>query len=199
MELFETEERLKEIIFELLKGGVEKSINQIHREIAERKSTKVPHRLMLTGYLQALADLGILAEKHIPPAKVYSLSPTSRRDLYSAIRKIIEQKGYERGVEIYAYILHKLFKRPVLEEELLFGNFTDFSSLKAVGLSSEERKEIVQKMGRLKYSVVAEHAFLPTKNYDKEMVEVLSALILEDYGLKSLAFDKRTKQEKLVV
>lgn len=200
MELFETEEKLKDIILEILKNNAEKSINQIHRELAQRENTKSTHRLTITGYLQALADIGMLSEKRVPPAKVYSLSPTYRRDIYSALRRIIDQRGYEkeRAVEVYVYILHKIFKRPILEDELLFVNFTNFNTLKIISLSQEERREIVQRMKRMKYNVEADRAFLPNRNYEQEMLEILSALILEDYGVKMLSMERKTKQGKLV-
>ncbi|MEM3612134.1 MAG: hypothetical protein QW620_08455 [Thermoplasmata archaeon] len=200
MELFETEAKLKDIILEILRDNAEKSINQIHRELSQRQDAGSPHRLMVTGYLQALADMGLLSEKRVPPAKVYTLSPTYRRDIYTTLRRIIEQRGYagERAVEIYVYILHKIFKRPVLEDELLFVNFTDFSALKAVTLSNDERKEIVQRMKRMKYNVEADRAFLPTKNHEQEMLEILSILVLEDYGVKLLSLERKTKQGKLV-
>lgn len=200
MELFETEAKLKDIILEILRENGEKSINQIHRELLQRQDAGSPHRLLVTGYLQALADMGILSEKRIPPAKVYSLSPLYKRDIYSSLKRMIEQRGYtgERAVEIYVYILHRIFKRAVLEDELLFVNFTDFSKLKSAKLSAEERKEIVQRMKRMKYNVEADRAFLPAENNEQEMLEILSALILEDYGVKHLSMERKTKQEKLV-
>ncbi|MCX8174161.1 MAG: hypothetical protein N3F63_06125 [Thermoplasmata archaeon] len=199
MALFETEEKLKDIILEILKNNAEKSINQIHRELMQRQDAGSPHRLMVTGYLQALADMGILSEKKVPPAKVYALSPTYRRDIYSALKRIIDQKGYEgeRAVEVYAYILNKIFKRPVLEDELLFANFTNFNTLKVVTLSQEERREITQRMRRMKYNVEADRAFLPNRNHEEEMQEILSMLLLEDYGVKILSMERKTKQGKL--
>ncbi|MEM4160979.1 MAG: hypothetical protein QW531_03260, partial [Thermoplasmata archaeon] len=61
-----------------------------------------------------------------------------------------------------------------------------------------ERKEIVQRMKRMKYNVEADRAFLPEQNNEQEMLEILSALILEDYGVKHLSMERKTKQEKLV-
>ncbi|MGB9636820.1 MAG: hypothetical protein ACPL1Y_06190 [Thermoplasmata archaeon] len=198
--VFETEDKLKDKIQEILRNNAEKSINQIFKELSMRQDAHPRHRLVLAGYLQALTDIGILNEKIIPPAKVYSLSPTYRRDLYTTLKKILTQKGYEdkKAAEIYTYTLSKLFRRAVLEDELRFANFTDFSNLKAVDLTPEEKKEIVMRMRRMKYNVEAEKAYIATKNYDSEMFEILSSIILEEYGIKILSMEKKPKQKKLL-
>ncbi|MCD6370703.1 MAG: hypothetical protein J7L63_04330, partial [Thermoplasmata archaeon] len=61
---------LKDIIIELL-GKDGRSINSLAKELEKMGIRK--HRLILTGYLQAMADMGILRERIIKPAKVFSV------------------------------------------------------------------------------------------------------------------------------
>jgi len=200
--VFELNEKLKDRIARILRDSAEKSINQIHKELSRWEDTKSLHRLTLTGYLHALADMGILIEKQIPPAKVYSLSPMQKKDIYTAVSTAIKERGYaeNEAIEIYTYILAAMFKRPVLEDELKFGNFSNFKILKSVNLKSTEKSEMLQRLKRvIKQDVDSERAYLPNSTHDEEMKEILTAILLEDYGAKTLRIDKKPKQEKITV
>ena len=59
------------LIAEVLKNG-ELSVSALTRELEARRGAKL-HRLEVTGYLKAMASLGILNSKRIPPSLVFWL------------------------------------------------------------------------------------------------------------------------------
>ncbi len=94
-----------------------KSISAITRGLAS-KGIK-PHRLMLTGYLKALADLGILEEKEILPSKVYSVVKWAEKSIYSDVRKLVDRRAFgDDRIRLSVLALQQIFDRPVFLEEL---------------------------------------------------------------------------------
>ncbi len=63
-------EQFYSILIEIL-AQKQLSISSIAREL--KKNGYDQHRLILTGYLRALHDMGYLEELDIPPSKVYFL------------------------------------------------------------------------------------------------------------------------------
>src|SRR5437899_7856537 len=73
------------------------------------------HRLSVTGYLKALADAGILREKDIPPAKVYSTSAHREPNLYELVGARCREATREETdqIRLAVAVLQKLFHRPI--------------------------------------------------------------------------------------
>ncbi len=124
--MFVPEGELREVIVEILRGE-EKSISAIHREL-ENRGLKV-HRLLLTGYLRAMVEMGVLRERVIPPSKVYTVVSSKKKDIYDAVgEKVREVCGAgeenEGGAQkkkrdlLTLYVLQRLFLRPVFLYEL---------------------------------------------------------------------------------
>ena len=89
MEIFKRDLTLQDKILDYLREG-EDSISGIHRKL-ERDGYKL-HRLVLTGYLKALADVGILKEHEIKPSKVYSWrSKVKKRSIYEIIGEKVKK------------------------------------------------------------------------------------------------------------
>ena len=80
--MFSPEKDLRDLVIEVLKKDPT-SISGLARELSGR-GVKM-HRLELTGYLKALADLDILKQKDIKPAKVFSVSGARERSLYEMV------------------------------------------------------------------------------------------------------------------
>src|SRR5207244_2699051 len=78
------------------------------------------HRLFVTGYLKALADAGILREKDIPPAKVYSTSAHREPNLYELVGVRCREATREEAdqIRLAVSVLQKLFRRPIFLREL---------------------------------------------------------------------------------
>lgn len=137
-EEFEKGASLKDLVVELLREGPQ-SISQVGKGLKER-GLKL-HRLAVAGYLKALADAGLLEEREIPPAKVYSLKPkAASRDVYALVAlRCRDQPGSEQdAARLFVQALTDLFRRPVFKEELRRGAFDVPKSLAEV--EGEERQ-----------------------------------------------------------
>lgn len=92
------------------------SISSIAREL--KKNGYDYHRLILTGYLRALHDMGSLEEINIPPAIVYTLKPNSRRDIYGILKEHLKSVDISERLEVAVFVLTSLFHRPCFKHEL---------------------------------------------------------------------------------
>ncbi len=91
------------------------SISSIAREL--KKNGYDHHRLILTGYLRALHDMGYLDEIDIPPSIVYTLK-IQKRDIYSIVKEHLKDIDISERQEIAVFILSSLFHRPCFRYEL---------------------------------------------------------------------------------
>lgn len=103
------------IITEIL-AQQQMSISRIAREL--KKNGYDQHRLILTGYLRALHDMGYLEELDIPPSRVYALKPGMNRDIYGILKERLKEIDTSERLEIAVYILTSLFHRPAFKYEL---------------------------------------------------------------------------------
>jgi len=92
------------------------SISRLAREL--KKSGYDQHRLILTGYLRALSDMGQLEEMDIPPSKVYVLKNKLNRDIYSILKEQLKNIDQSERQEVAVFILTSLFMRPCFRYEL---------------------------------------------------------------------------------
>ncbi len=92
------------------------SISRIAREL--KKIGYGQHRLILTGYLRALSDMGYLEELDIPPSKVYALKNRMNRDIYSILKEHLKDIEESEKQETAIFILTSLFRRPCFRYEL---------------------------------------------------------------------------------
>jgi hypothetical protein len=92
------------------------SISSIAREL--KKSGYDQHRLIITGYLRALNDIGYLEEIDIPPSKVYVFKEGMKNDVYSIVKEHLKDIDISERLEIAVFILSSLFHRPCFRHEL---------------------------------------------------------------------------------
>ncbi len=186
------ERSLKDIIIELL-GKEGRSINDLSKELEKRGIKK--HRLILTGYLQALADLGILRERIIKPAKVFSVPPNRKKSIYEIVGEKAKSISEEDASDIALYTLYKLFKRPIFMRELeKCGVGVPYHKEKVYG---EERKKALLQLLQEGMNIPKNNsAYQPTKSYDDEYLQILWELIVEAYNLKGFV-NRESHQMKL--
>jgi len=163
------------------------SISEISRRLANRGYDI--HRLILTGYLRALTDVGILVEENVPPAKVYRYAPSRYGDVYQLVEKVLE--GYQGAaqLDVAVSLLTRLFRRPVFREELRRVGVTEFSS-PAVALAPRER---VRPLGRLRRSLsipqddpAFEFAPASRRQVELQVTDALFAALRESLDLGAL-------------
>ncbi len=92
------------------------SISGICREL--KKEGLDQHRLIVTGYLRALHDMGLLQEENIPPSKVYSLNSQRSRKIYSLVGDKLRGLTPEEKFAVGVCTFYKLFNRPCFKREL---------------------------------------------------------------------------------
>jgi len=92
------------------------SISSIAREL--KKTGYDYHRLIITGYLRALHDMGHLDEIDIPPSIVYTLKTSAKRDIYTIVKEHLKYFDAPERLEIAVFILSSLFRRPCFKHEL---------------------------------------------------------------------------------
>jgi len=191
--MFSPEKDMKELVLEILKKD-QMSISGVCRELTA-KGVKL-HRLELTGYLKALADMNMLKEKDIKPAKVFSASTARERNLYELIgdsSSLYARTPNER-VTLAAYCLQKLFKRAVFDMEVRrCGVEGVVEGRKA---TSEERSEAKSILTRLGYKVP--NSDVPTiveKDLDGLFLQVLADVVVARFSAQP--YLKHTTQTKL--
>jgi len=191
--MFSPEKDMKEIVLEVLKKDPA-SISGVYRELVS-KGFKL-HRLELTGYLKALADMNVLKEKDIKPAKVFSISSAREKNLHELLGEsccAYAQTGDERAT-LAAYCLQKMFKRAVFDMEVRRCGMT--GSVDGRKATSEERTEAKVVLTRLGYKVP--NSDVPTiveKDLDELFTHVLADVVVERFNAKP--YLKETTQTKL--
>jgi DNA-binding HxlR family transcriptional regulator len=173
----------------------DKSISRLARDL-ERDGAKL-HRLVLTGYLQALAETGVLREKDIPPSKVYSLASARIQDIYESVGEKLRQreKKRDRRARMAVFVLQRLFRRPVFYEELKRCGLAAPKKYRTVG--AEERAEAKKVLENAGMSVpLSDPCYRVAEDFSRELYDLLSEELLERAGLRSLRLE--TKQVKLI-
>jgi DNA-binding transcriptional ArsR family regulator len=188
--IYEPDQILMELILEEIKDGG-KSISALSRDLKEKGLDM--HKLVLTGYLKALADLGMVREREIPPSKVYTSSSTRKKSIYEHIGENARDLGrseMERA-SIATYAMQKLFKRPVFLDEIRKCNID--AAPEAKGIGGDERsdaKKIITKAGyKLPFN---DPAYMVQGSMDAELVSILQEIVIQEMRISTLV--AKTKQ-----
>ena len=191
--MFSPQKDMKELVLEILKKD-QMSISGVCRELAAR-GVKL-HRLELTGYLKALADMQVLKEKDIKPSKVFSASATREKTLYELVGEISSAMGKnpDERATLSAYSLQRLFKRAIFDMEVARCGVD--GSVEGRKATPEERTEAKVILTRMGYKVP--NSDIPTvveKDLEMQFVQVLAELVIERFNMRSHL--KETTQLKL--
>ena len=171
----------------------ERSISAL--TVALKKDGYKFHRLFVTGYLKALADVGLLREKVIPPAKVYTASVHRDPNLYEAVGDRCRQVDTDERAQarLAVAVLHKLFHRPIFYRELRETGYE--ITPEAVLAMKEEKEEALKafrKVGVAMPSNEPAYYVEDRKNETRDMI--IADLLTEKYGLADLVVG--TKQTR---
>jgi hypothetical protein len=191
--MFSPDKDMKELVLEILRKD-QMSISGVHRELAAR-GVKL-HRLELTGYLKALADMSVLKEKDIKPAKVFSTSASREKNLYELVGEscALLKKDRDEAATLAAYTLQKLFKRAVFDIEVRKCGVE--GAVEGRKATSEERAEAKSVLTRMGYRVPNSDIPIVVQNeLEREFIVVLANVVLEKFNARS--YTKETTQLKL--
>jgi hypothetical protein len=191
--LFVPERNLKDLVVSYLRVQ-ERSISSLTKQLKQDGFSF--HRLFVTGYLRALADVGMLREKDIPPSKVYSTSTHRELNLYELVGSRCREamKDEPDQMRLAIGVLQKLFRRPIFLREVRECGFP--GSIEAPQASREEREEARRGLVKLGLQLPTnEPAYeVPDRKSDVRD-EILYDLIVQRFGMGGLVLE--TKQTKL--
>jgi hypothetical protein len=191
--MFHPERDLKFVILELLTDdGL--SISSLSREL--EKNGYELHRLILTGYLRALADQHVLKEKEVPPAKIYIPVKGRQKDIYDVISEAAHNLAEgRRAEELSLYAMWRLFKRPIFAEELVRAGISEPRGRQA---TQEERQEAKKVLIRSGFKVPdSSRAYVPEANdLGADYQTLLETIVASQLDISYLV--RETKQTKLV-
>jgi len=140
------------------------SISALSRELKHESIDE--HRLILTGYLRALRDLGELEELDIPPSKIYNIPEKNQTfrsrdqkdqlDIYSLLRGQLTKIELDHRIPIGVYVVSKLFERPCFRIEL-----------KMIGITQKHLEKYLEKP-----CIISETSDPLLKKYRSEITKI---------------------------
>ncbi len=191
--LFVPEKNLKDLIVSSVRTK-ERSISALAKDL-----TGVGykfHRLFLAGYLRALADCGILREKEIPPAKVYTTSTYRGKTLYDSVGEYVRAAETDPGAQsrLAVSVLFRLFRRPVFLREVRECGFDAVADIPTA--SKEEREDARRALAKLHIQVPTnEPAYYVDERRNDVRDAIITDLLVEKFDMALLVLD--TRQTKL--
>jgi len=191
--MFVPERNLKDLVVSHIRKE-ERSISALTVQL--KKEGYKFHRLFVTGYLKALADVGILREKEIPPAKVYTTSVHREKNLYEAVGEKCRQVDTDERARarLALAVLQKLFRRPVFYRELKECGY-DITP-EAVVAAREEKDEALRAFRKMGIAIAAnEPAYYVEDRRNDVRDAIVADLVTDRYGLRDLVLG--TKQLRL--
>jgi len=192
--VFHPERDLRLVILDIIKDDG-KSISAISRELEKRGFDL--HRLILTGYLRAMTDLGVLREREVPPSKVYAPIKGKEGDFYKVIGDSAREIAGEEDAadRLILFSLGKLFHRPIFQEEL---ERTGVSNRQIGRVATrEERSETKQLLLKSGFKIPdsSKAYVLDDKGLEPQYCELLAHILITERDLNYL--NRETKQTKL--
>ena len=191
--MFVPERNLKDLVVSYLRVQ-ERSISSLTKQLKQDGYSF--HRLFVTGYLKALADVGMLREKEIPPAKVYTTSAHREPNLYEVVgsrcREAVKDEADQARLAIG--VLQKLFRRPIFLREVRECGFS--AAIDAPQAAREEREEARRGLVKLGLQLPTnEPAYAVPDRKSEVRDEILYNLIVQRFGMGAMVLE--TKQTKL--
>ena len=187
--MFVPERNLKDLVVSHIRKE-ERSISALTVQL--KKEGYKFHRLFVTGYLKALADVGILREKEIPPAKVYTTNVHREKNLYEAVGEKCRQVDADARAQsrLAVAVLQKLFRRPIFLRELRECGY-DITP-EAVLAAREEKDEALRAFRKLGVQIPTnEPAYYVEDRKNEARDAIVAELLTEKYGLGDLVMGTR--------
>lgn len=191
--MFVPERNLKDLVVSHVRRQ-ERSISALTVQL--KKEGYKFHRLFVTGYLKALADVGLLREKEIPPAKVYTTNVLREKNLYESVGdkcRQIDTDAREQA-RLAVAVLHKLFRRPIFLRELRECGY-DITP-EAIVAAREEKDEALRAFRKMGIAIPTNEPAYYVEDRRNDVRDAMVAdLLTERYGLRDLVLG--TKQLRL--
>ncbi len=180
IENFEETQKYKLILNEI--NGEEKSITGIQKSLEDKGINM--HRLVLTGYLNAMVELGMLKEKAIKPARIFSYTGQNKHDIYSIVGSTMKKMDEQNSGYNSLLVLYYLFERPIFTRELEKCN-VNIPAKDVRTINSQYRNEYIKKLGELNIKIPQSSVLLEPVDLDRTGVtKLLNYILSNEYDLK---------------
>ena len=192
--MFVPDRNLKDLVVSYVRKE-ERSISSLAKDL--QKDGYKFHRLFITGYLKALADMGVLKEKQIPPAKVYTTASHREPNLYEAVgeRCRVHERDEARQARLAVLVLERIFRRPVFLRELRECGFD--GAVDADLASRDDRDDARKAFSKMGLPIPAnEPAYVAADRRHEVRDAILVELLVEKWRVDAMVLD--TRQTKLV-
>ncbi|MCL2712201.1 MAG: hypothetical protein FWD37_02855 [Methanomassiliicoccaceae archaeon] len=150
------------------------------------------HRLILTGYLRAMADMGHLRERDVPPSKIYQVVKPLPDSIYEQVRKACNKVSNDPD-ELILFTLFKIFKRPIFDSELKAAGVNRPIGRSIPETEVNDYKKILRRAGN---TVTGQDASVPSADMTEQLQDVLVTILLDSTESRHLIAE--TKQSKLI-
>jgi hypothetical protein len=188
--MYNPEKDFGRLVLECL-GKDGKSISALSKDL-ESKGFKI-HRLIITGYLRALTDQGILREREVPPSKIYQPVKSLPDSIYESVGRACRKVSPDAD-ELILYSLYRLFKRPVFTSELKLAGVNRPIGKDALEHETSECRKIMKRSGN--NILPSQSAVFPVREYKDQYADVLSEMALDVKDARHLVME--TKQTRLI-
>lgn len=188
--MYNPEKDFNRLLIECL-GKDGKSISSLAKDL-EEKGFKI-HRLIITGYLRAMTDMGILKEREVPPSKIYQPIKSLPDNIYESVGKSCRRITSDAD-ELILYVFFRLFKRPIFTSELKNAGVTRPIGNEAQEHDISECKKVLRRAGN--NVIPNQTAVFPAKDFPELYGDVLADMALEIKDSKHLVLE--TKQTRLM-
>jgi hypothetical protein len=181
------EKNLADKIQDIIKSDP-RSISGITREI--NSGGYKYHKLVVTGYLMALEDMGYVKERDVPPSKVYYKATPHKKDIYEYVGERVSELDLTKREQniVAAYILGRLFHRPIFSQELSkCGLSGDLDANAVEPERAAEARKILLKVG-MKVPR-NEPAYEVKLDLEDKYQQILLEILIEQFSLKKLIFE----------
>jgi len=181
----------KQIIADLSRE--EKSISGLHKSLEEQGV--VIHRLVLTGYLRALVDIGYLKEKEIKPARIYSVLYNNQQDVYEVVGTASRNYDEENAGDNTLRMLSFLFNRPIFLRELERCGVELPKNYKRV--TPQKRMEYIEKLSEAGIKIPASNMMMePVSSDTMVTIKILREIINLSMDLKRYVVSQQDYSQK---
>ncbi|WP_337860626.1 hypothetical protein [Ferroplasma sp.] len=187
---FEETKKYKLILNEI--NGEEKSITGIQKSLEEKGVNM--HRLVLTGYLNAMVELGMLHEREIKPARIFSNITKNNHDIYSIVGSSMKKFDDSNAGYNSLLALYYLFERPIFSRELERCDvIVPNKNVKVINSSS--KNEYIKKLAEIDVKIPPTSTLLEPVDVDKLLIsKLLNCILSTQYDLKKYTIVNTNQQ-----
>lgn len=183
---------LKDIIIEAV-SSEERSISSIMKFL-EDNGNKV-HRLVLTGYLSALVDMGVLKEKDLKPSRIFFYEIPPGQDIYRIVGLIARSISEDATGDLCLDMLYFIFGRPIFLRELERCSSDIPRNYRQV--HTDERLRYIEMLQKRGIKIPVNNPLIePTNPNQRNILEWLRRYIIEQFDLKKVVEETPDRKQK---